>query len=253
MLAGDVDELPRRGAVELLRGCDVDGSVADATGTGGGIVAPPSWIGHDADAAFEATAAARRDAEEAQHDATPPSASTGRADTTRRDPGVQLGLRTYLYSLEHPRGEVRHGAAALMGSPLGTGEWWSHTRRYGALLEGAGWHLSWAFRTVEQAIDKAVTYSHADRARRPEHTQPRAMQRRMCLGEDPFDQIPEAYTWPQLLGFTVASCARVRAATDLPVLLQRQPWAMPWLMPGNCLREDAPPGSEQYARYVPWA
>lgn len=243
MLSGDVDEIPRRGALELLRGCAVEGSGrrtgGGTDGSGDRLVAPARWVGHDADDAASKAAQARPNADVL-------------AERNRADPGVHLGLRTYLYSLEHPRGEVRHGAAAIMGAP-GADEWWSHTRRYVPLLEGAGWHLSWAFRTVEQAIDKAVTYSHADRAHKAEHTQPAAMQRRMCLGEDPFDQVPEAYTWPQLLGFTVASCARLRTTADVPVLLQRQPWAMPWLIPGNCLREDAPAGSEQLVRSSVWA
>ncbi|KAA0162589.1 hypothetical protein FNF27_08042 [Cafeteria roenbergensis] len=143
----------------------------------------------------------------------------------------------------HPRGVVKHAAVTVW--PGWTGrlqEWWRHSRRSDILLGAAGWHCSWCFRRVAQAVNKALTYSHSDRAHRPDHTDPAAMQRRMCSGADPFDQVPEVYTLAALADATISSASEARDATDVPALVARQPWAVPWLLPGRCEREDAPPG-----------
>ena len=156
---------------------------------------------------------------------------------------VHLEMQSFLYSLQHPRGVVKHAAvtvwSAAAESPL---SWWGHSRRSDILLGAAGWHCSWCFRRVAQAVNKALTYSHSDRAHRPDHTDPAAMQRRMCSGADPFDQVPEVYTLAALADATISSASEARDATDVPVLVARQPWAVPWLLPGRCEREDAPPG-----------
>jgi len=246
LMSGDVDEIPRRDVVALLRGCDVDGSAASH-----GVVAPPGWVGAAADAVAAAGAAAAASPlpspapltskrRPAVRGGSGGGASGGRAPPPFRPSVLQLDLSTYLYSLEHPRGRVRHSSVTVRGGPTDDGSWWGHSRKSDAVLIGAGWHLSWAFRRVAQVVSKAVSYSHSDRAHRPEHTDAAAAQGRMCRGDDPFGQVPEATTWAELLDSTVAAAARRDTAADAPSLLLRQPWAMPWLLPGNCLREDDP-------------
>jgi hypothetical protein len=215
MLAGDVDELPSRDALALLRTCAFDGL-------------DKPWN--------SAVVSSKTLAQ------TPALVRSGQL-VERREPvqALQLDLASFLYSFEHPRGSVRHGAVTVWdgsGSEPLAGRWWSHSRRSPLLLVGAGWHCSWCFRLVAQVRDKAMAYSHADRAHKASHLDPKAIQERMCAGEDPFGQVAEAYTWGDWVDMHLASCSRRQSNYHLPALLVLQPMSMPWLLPGRCLRED---------------
>lgn len=171
------------------------------------------------------------------HDAVTPEVGSlpwERAPSVTRD-RLHLEMAFFLYSFEWRVGVVRK--AALNVFPGFSESWYvSHSRRSDRLLAGAGWHCSFCFPLVTQVVDKVRAYSHASRATKPLHTDPDHVQRAMCRGADLFGHLPEAYS------LRAVACVhrRQRSIVDAPHGLRREPTRWPFLLPGRCVRQDAP-------------
>ncbi|KAG4068999.1 hypothetical protein HA402_008310 [Bradysia odoriphaga] len=108
-------------------------------------------------------------------------------------------------------------------------------------LEDAGWHCSFCFRYLSDFIFKMTSFSHSDRVTE-EHLLDRVnIQRKICDGSNIFDMFEEVYTFKELIG-TLGKRPRKLSTLDIPSSVMEQHKYFKFLLPGGCIREDAPPG-----------
>ncbi|KAG0335762.1 hypothetical protein BG004_008337 [Podila humilis] len=149
---------------------------------------------------------------------------------------LHLQLKNYLYSYEFLTGatiwetsihkyyrEIRY----------------IHSQSSKVLLTDAGWHCSFCFRTIADFQFKMAAYSHSDRIRYPYMTTPQWIQKTICEGGDLFGMFPEAYSFHELFKM-IGKVPKSITAVGLPKFLLENREKYRFLLPGGCVREDAP-------------
>lgn len=102
-----------------------------------------------------------------------------------------------------------------------------------------GWHCSFCFRLISDFQFKVHAYSHADRVRYDYMATPKWIQRKICDGADLFGMFPEAYNFKDLFN-RLGSIRKSQTALHLPKFLLENKERFRFLLPGGCVREDAP-------------
>ncbi|CEO97803.1 hypothetical protein PBRA_005917 [Plasmodiophora brassicae] len=101
-----------------------------------------------------------------------------------------------------------------------------------AMLGDAGWHCSSCFPTVDMVRQKMLGYSHSDRIHSQHLLDEDEIRRKICMGEDMFGFLPEAFTF-----HSMACQMRVVPKTGnnhVPDHVARNPTRFRFLLPGAC-------------------
>ncbi|KAG0035430.1 hypothetical protein BGZ81_007974 [Podila clonocystis] len=150
---------------------------------------------------------------------------------------LHLQLQHYVYSFEFPSpGEKIWKTFVHKWSPTAK---YSRLQSSGELLTDAGWHCSFCFRHIADFKFKVDAYSHFDRVRYPYMKTPEWIQRRICDGTDLFGMFPEAYTYKDLFS-RLGGIPKSISAVKLPRFLLENRKRFRFLLPGGCIRDDAP-------------
>ncbi len=103
---------------------------------------------------------------------------------------LHLNVKNYRYDFHFPipdNGYWRPHISTTTGLREGG---YSHGRQADLLLEGAGWHCSFCFRTLGEMRGKMLGYSHNDRVRDTGLVKMENIRKRVCEGREPFDMYP---------------------------------------------------------------
>ena len=152
---------------------------------------------------------------------------------------VHLKLNSYRYSFEFPLPlqPVSKSSVNVVGSIRKVS--FARIYRPGIILDDAGWHCSWCFRTIEEIEHKMNSYSHADRGRRYVSPLTREqIQRLVCSGDDIFGMLPEAYSFIDLIK-QLGPMRRSKDVSNVPKAVLEDPKKFSFLLPGNCDRRFA--------------
>jgi beta-1,4-mannosyl-glycoprotein beta-1,4-N-acetylglucosaminyltransferase len=107
-------------------------------------------------------------------------------------PNIVLKL-LYLCSFEWYLGPSSWRASAHIWNPLKS--FYRHSKSGERILADSGWHCSYCFKTIPEYILKMKGFSHADRiAGRIDLLDPKRIQDTICKGKDIFGMLPEAYS-----------------------------------------------------------
>ncbi|KAG4070871.1 hypothetical protein HA402_011097 [Bradysia odoriphaga] len=107
-------------------------------------------------------------------------------------------------------------------------------------LEDAGWHCSFCFRYLSDFVFKMTSFSHSDRVTEDHLLNKENIQRKICDGSNIFDMFEEAYTFKKLIS-TLGQQPRQLSTFGIPSAVMNQYKFFRFLLPGGCIREDAPP------------
>ncbi|KAJ6641579.1 Beta-1,4-mannosyl-glycoprotein 4-beta-N-acetylglucosaminyltransferase [Pseudolycoriella hygida] len=107
-------------------------------------------------------------------------------------------------------------------------------------LADAGWHCSYCFRYLSDFVFKMTSFSHSDRVTGQHLLDKNNIQRKICDGSNIFDMYEEAYTFKDLIG-TFGKLPRKLSTIGIPAAVMDQHRFFKFLLPGGCVREDAPP------------
>ncbi|KAF9213851.1 hypothetical protein BGZ59_004752 [Podila verticillata] len=149
---------------------------------------------------------------------------------------LHLQLKHYIYSYEFPTGETIWKTFVQKWTP---GARTFRSQASTVLLTDAGWHCSFCFRFIKDFQFKVHAYSHADRVRYDYMATPEWIQRKICDGADLFGMFPEAYNFKDLFN-RLGSIRKSQTALHLPKFLLENKKRFRFLLPGGCVREDAP-------------
>lgn len=104
---------------------------------------------------------------------------------------LHLNVKNYRYSFNLPipdDGYWRPHISVVKGGPNPIV--YTHGRVGDVLLEGAGWHCTFCFRTFGEMRGKMLGYSHNDRVRDTSIAEIQSIKARVCEGREPFDMYP---------------------------------------------------------------
>lgn len=102
---------------------------------------------------------------------------------------LHLNVKNYRYSFNFPlldTGYWRPRVVTVGSGPIT----YQHGRASDWLLEGAGWHCSFCFPTLDDMRAKMQGYVHNDRVRDKSILNEDVLRGRVCRGEDPFGMYP---------------------------------------------------------------
>ncbi|KAK9894845.1 glycosyltransferase family 17 protein [Cystobasidium minutum MCA 4210] len=168
---------------------------------------------------------------------------------------VHLGMPSYLYSFEFPMERKNANSLSVNnGEGAGPRQWrasakkygtkayngYTHSRQSDTILEKAGWHLTFAFKYIEDFIFKMKSYSHNDRVTSPDMLSPAVIQEKICTGADIYNMLPEAYDFRSLLD----QWGRIPSSRDvrnIPKSVLEHEDKFGYLLPGGCKREHKKP------------
>ena len=105
------------------------------------------------------------------------------------DRTLHLNVVNYLYGFNFPipgEGYWRPHVDTTNGGLIP----YHHSRGSDELLDGAGWHCTFCFPTLDEMKVKMVGYSHNDRVRDHRLLDMSKLRGRVCNGEDPFGMYP---------------------------------------------------------------
>ncbi|KAJ3299852.1 hypothetical protein HK104_006589 [Borealophlyctis nickersoniae] len=156
---------------------------------------------------------------------------------------LHLQLRNYIYSFEFHYDDLSWRAQVHRYDPLTTA--YKHSKSTDTMLADAGWHCSFCFRYLQDVAFKMRAYSHSDRmGMGPESKllDPRYIQDVICRGADVFGMLPEAYEYRELVA-KWGDLPKQKSAVGLPRYLVEMADRFRFLLPGGCMREDAPGNS----------
>lgn len=148
---------------------------------------------------------------------------------------MHLQMNNYVHSLEFLLDRRSWRASIHIYDPLHTG--YTHSRRSDFLFAESGWHCSFCFRYIKDFIFKMTSYSHADRVRSESFLNPDRIQAVICAGKDPFDMLPEEYTFRELLP-KLGPVPKSYSFMHLPAYLLENYAKFKFLFSGNCIRES---------------
>ncbi|KAG0099433.1 hypothetical protein BGZ93_007705 [Podila epicladia] len=149
---------------------------------------------------------------------------------------LNLQLKHYVYSYEFTTGETIWKTSIKKWAP---GTYYMRSQSSKFLLTDSGWHCSFCFRYIEDFQFKVRAYSHFDRVRYEYMETAEWIQRKICDGSDLFGMFPEAYTFKDLFS-RLGNIPKSGTALHLPKFLLENSERFKFLLPGGCVREDAP-------------
>lgn len=107
---------------------------------------------------------------------------------------LHLNVKNYRYGFAFPLPDAGYWRPKVIThDPTSTWDTlaYGHGRAADVMLEDAGWHCSWCFRTLEEMRIKMLGYSHNDRVRnRKDLLDPVKLRQRVCEGAEPFGMLP---------------------------------------------------------------
>ncbi|KAF9308488.1 hypothetical protein BG003_011039 [Podila horticola] len=138
---------------------------------------------------------------------------------------LHLQLKHYVYSYEFPTGETIWKTFVQKWTP---GAHYMRSQSSKILLTDSA---DFQF--------KVRAYSHFDRVRYEYMETAEWIQRKICDGSDLFGMFPEAYTFKDLFS-RLGNIPKSGTALHLPKFLLENRERFKFLLPGGCVREDAP-------------
>eukprot|EP00727_Mastigamoeba_balamuthi_P011807 m51a1_g7249 putative beta- -mannosyl-glycoprotein 4-beta-n-acetylglucosaminyltransferase-like (395) ;mRNA; f:135625-136882 len=150
---------------------------------------------------------------------------------------VALAMPTFLYSFEFPRRAEPsvYRASVRVYRRAERAEVYCRSCLADVVLEDAGWHCSWCFRTLAEIRFKMRSFSHADRLASPALLDEERLQRVVCSGSDVFGMLPEAFTWRALVANS-GPTPPARSAVHVPRPVVENASRFAFLLPGHCRR-----------------
>lgn len=85
-----------------------------------------------------------------------------------------------------------------------------------------------------------TSFSHSDRVTGKNLLDKKNIQRKICDGSNIFDMYEEAYTFKDLIG-TLGKLPRKLSTLGIPKAVMDNHQHFKFLLPGGCVRDDAPP------------
>lgn len=84
-----------------------------------------------------------------------------------------------------------------------------------------------------------TSFSHSDRVTSKDLLKKENIQRKICEGSNIFDMYEEAYTFKELIG-TFGKLPKQLSTLGIPTAVMENYQQFKFLLPGGCVREDAP-------------
>jgi len=107
---------------------------------------------------------------------------------------LHLNVKNYRYSFNFPLLDTGYWRPRVV--TVGAEELtYHHGRGSDWLLEGAGWHCSFCFATLDDMRAKMQGYAHNDRVRDKSIMSEDVLRGRVCRGEDPFGMYPVSFQY----------------------------------------------------------
>jgi beta-1,4-mannosyl-glycoprotein beta-1,4-N-acetylglucosaminyltransferase len=103
---------------------------------------------------------------------------------------MHLNVKNYRYSYNFPLLDEGYWRPRLVTIGSEQEIQYHHGRGSDWLLEGAGWHCSFCFATLDDMRAKMQNYVHNDRLRDNSNLKEDVLRGRVCRGEDPFGMYP---------------------------------------------------------------
>lgn len=103
---------------------------------------------------------------------------------------LHLNVKNYRYSFNFPLLDAGYWRPRVATVEAGQAISYHHGRGSDWLLEGAGWHCSFCFPTLDDMRAKMQGYAHNDRVRDKSILNEDVLRGRVCRGEDPFGMYP---------------------------------------------------------------
>lgn len=103
---------------------------------------------------------------------------------------LHLNVKSYLYSYNFPLLDTGYWRPRAVTVEANQDITYHHGRGSDSLLEGAGWHCSFCFATLDDMRAKMQGYVHNDRLRDKSSMDEDVLRGRVCRGEDPFGMYP---------------------------------------------------------------
>ncbi|ORY34294.1 glycosyl transferase [Naematelia encephala] len=153
-------------------------------------------------------------------------------------PELHLNVKNYRYGFNFPipdQGYWRPRIHTITAQE--TNVPYYHGRGGDTLLADAGWHCTFCFRTLVEMVAKMRGYSHNDRLRSEDLVDLKNLRHRVCVGKDPFNMFPEAWTFKDIIAQS-GSIRHEHSFRNLPIALAQDPLRFSYLLSGGCERPD---------------
>jgi beta-1,4-mannosyl-glycoprotein beta-1,4-N-acetylglucosaminyltransferase len=108
---------------------------------------------------------------------------------------LHLNVKNYRYSYNFPLLDTGYWRPRVVTVDSSQDIQYHHGRGSDWLLEGAGWHCSFCFATLDEMRAKMQGYVHNDRVRDKSIMNEDVLRGRVCRGEDPFGMYPVSFSF----------------------------------------------------------
>jgi beta-1,4-mannosyl-glycoprotein beta-1,4-N-acetylglucosaminyltransferase len=108
---------------------------------------------------------------------------------------LHLNVKNYRYSFNFPLLDTGYWRPRVVTVNADEEIPYHHGRGSDWLLDGAGWHCSFCFPTLDDMRAKMQGYAHNDRVRDKSIMNEDILRGRVCRGEDPFGMYPVSYIY----------------------------------------------------------